>query len=252
MIRIATGAAALAMMFMLAACNQTGAGSAAISAATALDPTGLSGTAIGLAESAQPERDPDPKDMDFSSFAPRLSDIAAGNMAGPDYLREFDKQASQMMAEQAADTARSVGQEAIDGVLSGGLSLAGAGPSLAMQGLRGSMLAGQLAAARGQINASVAQGEAQRAAEQFLPNGDRPAEARAVLSIIDRPVGSNASWKNPETGASGRVTLKSRDRNSFGGLDCRILTREATSSRTGRISEMLACRNKGEWYDFSY
>lgn len=240
------------MVLTLAACNQTGAGSVAVEAATALDPTGLSGTAISLAESAQPERDPDPQSMDFSLFASRLSDIAAGNTAPPNHLREFDKQASQMMAEQAAGMAQSAGQAAIDGALSGGLSLAGAGSSLAMQGLGRGMLAAQLAAARSQISASVAQGEAQRAAEQFLPNADRPAEARAVLSILDRSVGSHASWQNPETGASGRVTLKTKDRNSFGGLDCRILAREAKSGQAMRTGEMLACRNNREWFDLSY
>jgi hypothetical protein len=54
MIKTATGAgtlagiSAVAMVLVLAACNQTGAGSVALGAATGLDPTGLSGTADAL------------------------------------------------------------------------------------------------------------------------------------------------------------------------------------------------------------
>lgn len=248
MIRIAIGAA---MVLTQAACNQTGAGSVAVEAATALDPTGLSGTAISLAESAQPERDPDPQNMDFSLFASRLSDIASGNTARPNYLREFDRQANLMMAKQAAGMAQTVGKAAIDGALTGGVGLLASAPQLAMQGAATGMMAGQMASVRSQASADIAKAEVQRAAEQLVPDADRPAEARAILSILDGTGAAVATWQNPETGASGKVTLKPMDRNAFGGLDCRLVKRESRKGRTGRTGEMLACRSNGEWYDLS-
>jgi hypothetical protein len=90
---------------------------------------------------------------------------------------------------------------------------------------------------------------AQFAASQFLPDADRPAEAQAALSVLNG-AGSSASWQSP-SGASGKVSLKTSNRKLFGGMDCRLLRREATSGRTGRTGEMLACRQNGEWYDLS-
>jgi hypothetical protein len=216
MIRIATGAGALAMALLLAACNQNGAGSVALGAATGLDPTGLSGTAVGLVQSAQPERDPDPQSVDFSRFASRLSDVAAGNTARPNYLGELDRQSNLVMARHAAG-----------------------------------MTTSQLAAARGQASAAIAQAEAQRAAQQLVPDADRPAEARAILSILDGAGAASAAWQNPATGASGRVSLKPTNRKAFGELDCRLVRRELRGGRATRTGEMLACRSNGEWYDLS-
>jgi hypothetical protein len=41
------------------------------------------------------------------------------------------------------------------------------------------------------------------------------------------------------------------DRRMFGGLDCRMFLREWRSGGTVRRGDMLTCRDKGEWYDFS-
>jgi hypothetical protein len=251
MIRIMTGAGALAMGLILAACNQTGAGSVAVGVATGLDPTGLSGTAVSLAQSAQPERDPDPQNIDFSRFASRLSDVAAGNTARPNYLGEFDRQVSLMTARHAAGMAQTVASAAIGGAMTGGVGLAAAAPSLAMQAAAAGMTASQMAAARGQASAAIAQAEAQRAAEQPVPDADRPAEARAILSILDGAGAASATWQNPVTGASGSVSLKPMNRKAFGALDCRLIRREFRSGGATRTGEMLACRSKGEWYDLS-
>lgn len=251
MIRAVTGLGALAMISILAACNQTGAGSIALGAATGLDPTGLSGTAVSLVQSAQPERDPDPQSIDFSRFASRLSDVTAGNTARPDYLGEIDRQSSLMMARHAAGMASTVASAAIGGAMTGGVGLAAAAPSLAMQAAAAGMTSSQLAAARGQASASIAQAEAQRASQQLVPDADRPAEARAVLSILAGAGASSATWQNPATGASGRVSLKPTNRKAFGELDCRLIRRELRSGGTARSGEMLACRSSGEWYDLS-
>ena len=246
MIEAITRIGILAAALALAGCNQTGAaGSVAAGAAAALDPTGLSGAALDMAE-AQADAS---ATMDFSSFAPRLSDIAAGNVAPPNYMAEVDKTTGRIMAREAARTARNVAQAGVDAALSGGLSLAGAGPQLAMQGIGTGVVAAQVAAARSQAGASAAIAATQFAATRFLPDADLPAEAQAALSVLNGGA-SSASWQSP-SGASGKVSLKTSNRKLFGGMDCRILRREATSGRTGRTGEMLACRNNGEWYDLS-
>jgi len=147
--------------------------------------------------------------------------------------------------------ARSAAQAGIDAALSGGLSLPGAAHGLAMQGVGNAMLAGQLAGARAQASADVAKAEAQRQAEQLVPDVDRPLEAQAVLAILEGKGSGSAAWQNPSTGASGKVTLKPMDKRAFGGLDCRMFLREWRSGGTVRKGDMLACRNRGEWYDFS-
>jgi hypothetical protein len=251
MIKIATGAGALAMVLLLAACNQNEAGSVALGAATGLDPTGLSGTAVSMVQSAQPERDPDPQSVDFSRFASRLSDVAAGNTARPNYLGELDRQSSLMMARHAAGMASTVASAAIGGAMTGGVGLAAAAPSLAMQAAAAGMTTSQLAAARGQASAAIAQAEAQRAAEQLVSDADRPAEAQAILSILNGAGAASATWQNPSTGASGKVSLKPMNKKAFGALDCRLVRRELRTSGATRIGEMLACRSNGEWYDLS-
>lgn len=230
----------------LSACNQTSAGSAAGEIASALDPTGLSGLAKDAADAAQASSGS--AGVDFSSMAPRLADIAAGNTSGPNYMAPVDRQIALTMARQSASMARSAGYAAIDAAMTGGMSLAGSGYSLAMQGAGNAMLAAQMASVRAQASADVAKAEAQEKAAQLVPDADRPSEAQAVLSIIDGSSGKSASWQNPATGASGKVTLKAMDKRMFGGLDCRSIQREWKSGATLRRGDMLACRSKGEWY----
>jgi hypothetical protein len=245
MIGASARASILVTALALAACNQ----SAGVGAATGLDPTGLSGAAVSMTQSAQPEAAS--SDVDFSSFAPRLTDIAAGNTARPNHLAAFDRQAGQIMAMQAAGMARTVGNAAVGGALTGGVGLAAAAPSLAMQAATAGMMGGQLSTARGQASAAIAQAEAERAAKQLVPDADRPAEARAVLSVLDGTGGASATWQNPSTGASGKVTVKPMNKARFGDFDCRLIRRELRSGGATRTGEMLACRSKGEWYELS-
>ncbi|QRM29329.1 hypothetical protein [Microvirga sp. VF16] len=243
--------AIVALGLILSACNQTGAGSAAGEIAAALDPTGISSAAMEIAEAGQAASG----GVDFSALAPRLADIAAGNTSGPNYMASLDRQIALTMAKQSAKMAQSARNTAVDAAvgaaLSGGTSLVGSGYGLAMQGAGNAMLAAQLAGARAQASADVARAEAQQKAEQLVPDADRPSEARAVLSILGGSSGTSASWQNPATGASGRVTLKVMNKRMFGGLDCRSIQREWRSGSTLRRGDMLACRNKGEWYAFS-
>ena len=226
MIRILNPAGVLAVALSLAACNQTGA---------ALD---MAEVQAGAGAS-----------MDFSSFAPRLSDIAAGNIAPPNYMGEVNKMTGRVMAREAARMSRNVAQAGVDAALSGGLSLAGAGPQLAMQGIGTGVVAAQVAAAQSQAGASAAMASAQFAATRFLPDADLPAEAQAALSVLNGG-GSSASWQSP-SGATGKVSLKASNPKMFGGMDCRLLKREARSGGQVRTGEMLTCRNNGEWYDLS-
>lgn len=249
MIRASTQASVLLVALALAACNQTGAGSVAAGVATSLDPTGVSGAALSLAASAEPEARA--QTVDFSLLGSRLSDVAAGNTAGPNYMGEFDRQAAGMMAEQAGKMTVSAGNAAVEAALTGGLSLSGSANNLAMQGLSSAALAAQLAAARGQASADVAKGQTMRAAIQVVPDADRPAEARAILSLLDQPGQGSAAWQNPATGASGRVTIQKSNPSMTGGMDCRLLKREFKSGNRTRTDDMLACRSGGEWYDLS-
>ncbi len=247
--RVSTCLGALAMTLTLAACNQTGAGSVAGEAAAALDPTGLAGVGVSLARSAEAEASAG--SIDFSAFGTRLSEVAAGNTAGPNYLAGFDRQAAIVMARQSAKMAQSAAQAGIDAALTGGLSLAGSGSSLAMQGAGNAMMAAQLAGIRAQASADVTRAEARRKAEQLVPDEHRPSEARAVLSLLDGSAGGSATWQNPATGTSGKVTLKALDKRMFGGLDCRSIQREWRGGGTTRRGDMLACRSNGEWYGLS-
>ncbi|MBB3020252.1 surface antigen [Microvirga lupini] len=237
------------LVLVLAACNQTGAGSVASGVASALDPTGLSGAAVDMARNAEAEADA--SRVDFTNIAPRLADIAAGDVSQPNFMAAFDQEAVRIMAEQSAKMAQSAAYNAADAALTGGLSLPGSAYNLAMQGAGNAMLAGQLASVRAQMSASIAAGEAQQRAEQLVPDADRPSEARAVLAILNGSAGSSAAWQNPATGASGKVTLQKTDRSSFGGLDCRSFAREWRSGETVRRGDMLACRDKGVWYALS-
>ena len=85
MFRIILRAGVLALPLMVAACNQTSpVADAALNLGTQFDPTGLSGTAIGMAQSLQPassEAENDGDSFDLSQIAPRLRDVAAGRTA---------------------------------------------------------------------------------------------------------------------------------------------------------------------------
>ena len=61
--------------------------------------------------------------INFAAFAPRLSDIAAGNIAGPDHAAAYQSQMNQVAASQAATMGMTATQSTIDAIFSGGRSL---------------------------------------------------------------------------------------------------------------------------------
>jgi hypothetical protein len=185
--------------------------------------------------------------INFASFAPRLSDIAAGNTAGPDSAAAHQSQANQIRASQAATMGMTATQSTIDAIFSGGRSLMTSVPYMAMQ----AGMAAQVEASQNIVNSARARGQAERAANRPVPDADRPAEARAILSVIQKGYGSAAAWRNPQTGSSGKVTIRPVAKGAFKEQDCRLVQREWRGGGKSRRGEMVACQSGGEWYDLS-
>jgi len=112
-------------------------------------------------------------------------------------------------------------------------------------------MAAQVQASQNIVNSARARGQAERAASQPVPDPDRPAEAQAILSVIEKGYGSGTAWQNPQTGASGRVTIRPVAKGSFKGQDCRLVQREWRGGGKARKGDMVACRSNGEWYALS-
>jgi len=185
--------------------------------------------------------------FNFAAFAPRLTDIAAGNTAGPDVASAYEKQVNQARASQAATMGMTATQSTIDGIFSGGKSLMTSVPYMRMQ----AGMAAQMEASQRIVNSARARGQAERAASQPVPDPDRPTEAQAILSVIENGYGSSAPWRNPQSGASGKVTIRPVAKGNFKGQDCRLVQREWRSGGKSRKGEMVACRSNGEWYALS-
>ncbi|MBM6579051.1 hypothetical protein ILT44_02555 [Microvirga sp. BT689] len=185
--------------------------------------------------------------INFAAFAPRLSAIAAGQTNKPDTAGAYDRQMGQAMASQAATMGMTAGEAAISGVLSGGSSLLTSIPHMAMQGVA----AGQMASTGAQVSADMRRAQAERAANQLIPDADRPPEAQAILSVIRKAYGSSAAWQNPQTGSSGKVTIRPVAKGAFKGLECRLVQREWRGGGKSRRGDMIACQSGGEWYDLS-
>jgi len=247
-IRLSLTASAVAVL--LAGCNATG--SEAAGAAAGLDPTGVSSFAMSMAPSGQDDDDEAGSgEVDFSRIAPRLRDVAAGQTARPSMGSMLDDQMNAMARQQALSLAMSVANIAISGALTGGAGLVAAAPGLAMQAAGSGMATAQMMAARSQVQGSIAEAERQREAARVVPDEDRPAEARAILSLLNGAKGRSASWSNPATGASGTVTLQSNRGQPVQGIQCRFITQVWRSNGQERKGGMGVCKSRGEWYDLS-
>lgn len=241
----------LALPLALSACNQT-AGSQIAGAAAGLDPTGIAGTAVSLAQSAAPEAEDASSSMQLSRFAVRLQDVAAGRMERPSLTSALDSQMNQAMATQSMALASTIAGAAVSGAMSGGIGLLAAAPSIAMQAASAGAMTAQMAAARERTQTAMAQAEAEREAARIVPQADRPAEAQAILSVIDGPGGRSTTWRNPETGASGKVSIKDLPRGEMpADFVCRLVNQEWKGAEGTRKGAMVACRQDGEWYDLS-
>jgi hypothetical protein len=228
------------------ACNQTAqtAGMELAETAAGFDPTGIAGTALSVARSVQPKED-DHAESGFglSQIAVSLDEVAAGRTDRPRPANPMKAAMARMAASQAGSVASTV----IRGAMTGGMGLAASAPSLAMRAASTGMAMGQMAAADAQIEQAIAQAEAARAANRIVPDEDRPAEARAILSIVDG--GRSAVWSNPDTGASGKVSLGRPTK--AGEMTCRAVEQEWKGGGKSRKGSLFICLQDGIWYDLS-
>jgi hypothetical protein len=218
-----------------------------------LDPTGLSGTIAGTARdvrAAAGDAD-EPGQFDLGMIAPRLDAVASGDLSRPHMAGAAESRISQPMAMQTLNLAASVANAGVGAAMTGGASLAAAAPSLAMQAAGTGYALGTMNDARGRIRDATARADAERAASRVVPDEDRPAEARAILSAID-DAGRSAAWQNPASGAAGRVMIRALDSGPLpGGMRCRIVAQEWRGSGRVRKGQMMACNHQGVWYDLS-
>ncbi|NIX75634.1 hypothetical protein [Microvirga terricola] len=225
------------------ACNQTASMQVA-NAAAGLDPTGVAGTALSFAQSVQPEEDHDAESgFKLSQIAVSLDDVAAGRTARPRLANPIQG----MMTKMAANQAMNIASTIIGGAMTGGVGLAAAAPGLLMQAASTGMVMGQMAAMDSQVEQAMAQAEAARAANRIVPDEDRPAEARAILSIVNG--GRSAVWRNAESGASGKVSLGHL--NKAEGMSCRVVEQEWKGGGETRKGNFVICIQDGIWYDLS-
>jgi hypothetical protein len=253
---------AIALSLGLAACNSVGDGGAtgtAMAMATGLDPTGLSGTAmrlatpaVAIAGTAAANADVDTgSGPDLSRFLPRLRDVAAGRTARPrfadDAASAMDRESDRMVVNQLKSMA-SVMRGLAGGAMSGGLGAADAAAELGQQALWGGIAMAEQKAATEYTKGALRNAQSQVASDRTVPDADRPAEARAILSIADGADGQTASWKNPRTGASGTVSIQSIEMSDSSEYRCRIVMRawKGSSMRTG---SMGICQYQGDWYE---
>jgi hypothetical protein len=225
------------------ACNQT-AGMQVAQTAAGLDPTGIAGTALSFAQSAQPEEDHEAAaGFNLSQIAVSLDDVAAGRTDRPRLANPMKGMMTKMAATQAMNVASTV----VGGALTGGVGLAAAAPGLIMQAASTGMAMSQMAAADAQVEQAMAQAEAARAANRIVPDEDRPAEARAILSIING--GRSAVWHNAESGTSGKVSLGRLNKTE--GMSCRVVDQEWKGGGETRKGNFVICVQDGVWYDLS-
>ena len=241
----------LCILFLgLAACTQTGGDLAADAVATA-DPTGFAGGAISQARAFRNGSDePDDAGFDLSSVGVPLQEVARGNTSRQNLMAGVKSRLTNMRNEMVARQAMSIASTIAGAAMSGGVGLAAAAPSLVMQAASSGAAMGAMGSAEGQIDQAMQQAEAQRAAERVVPDEDRPAEAQAILSIVNGPGGRSAAWQNPQTGSSGRVTIRQTSAVP-GGIRCRLVEQEWKRAGVHRKSGMTVCAQNGVWFDLS-
>ncbi|NIX75816.1 hypothetical protein [Microvirga terricola] len=129
----------------------------------------------------------------------------------------------------------------------GGLGATSAAADLGQAAVWEGIRATERQAATAYTKGVLQNAQAQIASDRTVLDADRPAEARAILSIADGADGQTASWKNPATGASGTVSIQSVESESSE-YRCRIVMRawKGSSMRTG---SMGICQHQGEWYE---
>lgn len=235
--------AAFTLCLALGACTQTGA-----EVATSLDPTGLSGAALSAAKSTE-DSDERGSGFNLNMIAPRLKDIAAGNLADPDVTASASARMTEANIKNSMSLAMNAANQAIGAVATGGASLASGGVALAEQAAGNGLAMARSAEIQARMSSAQAMANAQRSASRAVPDEDRPSEAKALLILLDGS-GRSTAWQNPETGASGKVTL-GPTHPSPNGLTCRIVMQEWKGEGQVRNGNMALCRQNGDWYVLS-
>jgi len=169
-----------------------------------------------------------------------LQAVAAGRIESPSIQGHASKALATAKAQAVGMGAMNMAQAALSAnPVAMGMSAVGTG-----------MMMGQMAAAEAAVAEATAKADAERAANQIVPDEDRPSEARALLSIADGAAGASASWSNPESGGSGTVTL-GKAQKMMDEMGCRPGTRTYKRGGTTRRSDFLICREGEDWFDLS-
>lgn len=235
----------------LAACNQTGSGMALDAAA--LDPTGLSShvaNGVSEARSTQQEKEMEERGVDLGQIGVPLQEVAQGKTARPNFMAGIKGSMTGIRNQMAAQQAMSIAKAVVGGAMGGGLGLVAAAPGIAMQAATTGAMMGMIASSEAEMDRSMVQFEAQRAAERAVPDEDRSSEAQAILTIANGPSGRSASWQNPQTGSSGKVTMR-KDTPIEGGMRCRSVEQEWKRGGETAKGNMAICLQDGVWYDLS-
>ena len=243
---------AVPALFVAAGCTQTGmegaadvAGQSALLTASQFDPTGVTtmmhiGHVVAQVKAAEARRaNPVPPRVDLSAIFTPLADVAGGKLGRPSNL-------GVIKTRMAVQHGMMIGATAVRGAMGGGIGMAMAAPGLAMQAAHAGRAAGAVAAGEGRVAAY----EAKRSAERTVPDADRPAEATALMTILDQPQGRSVEWSNPATGGRGRVTVRG-ERKFWPGIPCRAVAQEWGQGSATRRGELIVCNQDGIWYDLS-
>ncbi len=229
---IRAGAAALVLSAALLGAGLAGCVSSPGPTAAATEPMG-SPTAGAEPARARPA-------ISMAQMGVSLQHVAAGRIERP----AIQGYASKAMA---AAKAQAVGK----GALNMAQAALSANPvAIGASALGTGMMMGQMAAADAAIAQAHAQADAARAANQVVPDEDRPSEAAAILSIAGRGAGASASWSNPATGGSGTVTL-GKPHKVMDEMGCRPGTRTYKRGGASRRGDFLICQEGDDWFDLS-
>lgn len=263
---------------LLAACATGGSGGSMLETAASYDPTGLAGSALGYgsmaaamagavngADEAAVEKaeeedaaataiaaatgtDPaaEPvalEDVDLGLIGSRLADVAQGRLVEPERPDLMGPVALGLLREHGPQVARTM----LVGSLTGGMGLAGNLPGIARGVVSEGSSVMRTAQAQQRINDAYEAARKARIEAEAVPDADRPAEAQALLSILDGPPGRAKEWENGETGAAGRVIV-TRNLPMEGDVSCRLVQREWRAGEEFRSGEAAICRQGADWY----
>ncbi len=194
--------------------------------------------------------DPEELEMMMAARAP-LADIANGQVWKPMKLFDLDDERISELEEMGEDLAMDLLSMAISAAFTGGASLAGdalamgeRAASAALADARQAMAAGTL---KQQIAKMMQQADAIRRTSALMPDSDRPAEARALQSAVGQAPGTAIPWNNPQTQASGVVTVVGQ--KQVGPMSCVAVQRSYAKGPLKRGRPTDLCRyTDGQWY----